>query len=405
MTGCDDPALWAASGLEVVDVTIDVGGPPCDGVQFPLYRARIHWYLDFGRPPDPDPPRIGLTCWRVTDASAASGWTIGQMFASDGDTASLYMKGFAQQVTVEGRVLRDDGRILFAIAPHALALDPPMIVEANAGAVVAVMSDKAWLEADALHWNHVRIATDPVLDGTRLSHDAPVDLLFTVHRSATGLVHRSWTSTAAGIATTDVALGSGTRARITKDGRAIVVDSELLLLGYQGDTTIVRDRIALGAEPLEVDGESVHTIVHTDGALVTYNNMTSQVTSLAVGAGVLLPTGLNGRASYFDGETFHSFDSNRLAFDVDATFTPRPEDLAALGRPVTVAGVVLGENGMLAAVDRSSAVPGPRFASYAELFGEGTLRIVATDAHAYVIERADGTATLYRAPYGHWCDL
>jgi hypothetical protein len=67
-------------------------------------------------------------------------------------------------------------------------------------------------------------------------------------------------------------------------------------------------------------------------------------------------------------------------------------------------GIVLGERGLLAAIDAGSTVPGPRFASFAALFGDGTIGPVSADSAAYVIARGDGSAALYRAPFVDFCE-
>lgn len=107
--------------------------------------------------------------------------------------------------------------------------------------------------------------------------------------------------------------------------------------------------------------------------------------------------------------TFHPLDAAApaLAFDDRGSFTPRPDDLAALGAPVALYhGIVFGEHGLLAAVDATDPHLGPRFVSYAELTGVTDARIgpIAGDTTAYVRARPDGSAALYNAPFIDYCE-
>jgi hypothetical protein len=350
---------------------------------------------------------VAGTCWRVVDASPGSGWTAGQRFGGEAGGVDMNVMGFARPITVEGRVLGDGGSLLFAIEPETFALDKAGVLDAAASTTIAVASAKAWVEPDALHFEGARIPTDEILDATTIPifRQGPI----TVHRTSTGLVRRQWWGTGEQPQFSDVALGAGTRARIANFGKAIVVDSELLIVGSAAGGETVLRRIPLGAEPREVVGNLGSVTLHMDGALVEYDDTAATVRSLTVGDGVLLPTVGPQRPMFFDGTTFHTVGLGATSLELDdlGSFTPRPDELAAAGAPVAVLhGFVLGEHGFLAAVDATTTVAGPRFASYADLLGEPGARIgpVATDSTAYVITRPDGSAALYNAPYLDYCD-
>jgi hypothetical protein len=138
------------------------------------------------------------------------------------------------------------------------------------------------------------------------------------------------------------------------------------------------------------------------GSIDIYDQMGME--SLSVGAGVLLPMPRDD-AVFFDGTTFHYLDPSTPA--LDRPFTPRAEELAAIGTPIAVFhGVVLGERGMLHAIDATIEILGPRLALYADLFGDPDARLgpVAVDSTAYVIRGGDGSAKLYNAPFIDYCE-
>jgi hypothetical protein len=221
------------------------------------------------------------------------------------------------------------------------------------------------------------------------------------------VVKRSWYTQGGEPTYLETALGPGTRAQIGAFGRAIVVDTDLLITGKDSAGAPTLRRIPLGAEPRALIGNYYRATVHLDGMLVQYDYVSTDMRSMSVGEGVLLPTFGDAPPVFFDGTTFHPLFSGpgALRFD-DGDFTPRAEDLAALGAPAAVFhGVVLGEHGFLSATDATATVQGPRFLSFAELLGtDGRLGPVAVDSSAYVVKHEDGTAALYSAPFNDYCE-
>jgi hypothetical protein len=404
VTGCDDPSLWVVPALEHAQLRAEIGGGPCSAAQYPLHRVFVSWSPTRGVSTE-EREQIDRTCWRVTAAAPGSGWAGGEAFAGGRDGGPITVMGFARPITVEGRVLRADGTVAFAVDPDAIALDEAVVLDGDAVATTAVMSPEAWVERDAVELWGQRVATAEVLDATVFPFASPAP--FTLHDTGSGLVRRSWWRDNGELQYADTDLGPGTRARIAKFGAAVVVDDELLLVGHDGDVVIVKQRVQLDGEPVELTGNYYAVTLHVGGALAQYDYATLTARSLPVGDGVLLPANGDGPPVFFDGATFHTLDPSArpLAFDAAAAFTPRPEDLAALGAPVAVMhGIVLGERGLLAAIDAGSTVPGPRFASFAALFGDGTIGPVSADSAAYVIARGDGSAALYRAPFVDFCE-
>lgn len=397
VTGCDDPSLWEAPALEEGRLYALVGGEPCGPVQYPLHRAVVGWYPTDDTPAD---DRIDRTCWRITDASPASGWVAGQTFTGDGDGASISMTGFGSSLTLEGRVLRDDGTVVFALPGDAVSLRPSHVLDTDASATIAVMSPRTWVERNAVHAFDLEVGIDEIVDasGMPLFDAGPT----TVHRTASGFVYRTWRRVNDQLLYEQVALGSGTRARVAKFGAAIVIDSELLFVGNENNV----DRIALGAEPLEITGNYSVAMLHSPGTLVAYLNHGTQMRSLSVGDGALLPVPRDDAPVFFDGTSFRRPDFFSSPPTLGPSFTPRAEDLAAIGTPRSMFyGIVLGDEGLLVAVDGTEEILGPRVASYAELFGDPTARLgpISIDGKAYVIRTDDG-AMLYEAPYEPFCE-
>jgi hypothetical protein len=404
VTGCDDPAAWTAPALGQATLSPETGGGPCSPGQYPLHQVALGYFGSSGQ------AELGRTCWRVVDAAAGTGWTAGQEFSAPHDAAAMNVMGFGRTLTVEGRILGSDGTVLLAVEPKTFSLDKARILDADAASTIAVASADAWAEPDAVNLLGVRVATDEVLDATARAIGAPTPV--TIHRTASGLVHRTWWGTAGNPQYRDLALGPGTRARVAASGVWVVIDTELVLVASDGSgTEVVKQRLPLGAEPREVVGTFYNVTLHMDGELAEYQSGAAGVTSrsMVVGDGVMLATVRGDPPMFFDGTTFHAVvrTASALEFDASRSFTPRPEDLAALGAPVAVMhGIVLGENGFLVAQDATSTVPGPRFASFADLLGDPGAHLgpVSADSAAYVVTRGDGTAALYNAPFIDYCD-
>ncbi|HEY5925300.1 MAG TPA: hypothetical protein VIV11_26635, partial [Kofleriaceae bacterium] len=402
VTGCDDPAVWTATALGTAELRPEIGGGPCSPAQYPLHRVVLSWSAD-----GVDLDQHDRTCWRVVDASPGSGWTAGDQFThvKPGPPPMMYIKGFERPVTVEGRVLRDDGALAFAIAPQTIELAAARIREPNAGAVIAVMSPEAWAEPDAVTVWGTRVVTDEVVGASAVpgGTTAPV----TLHRTTDGLVRRTWSRVNNQPVSSDLVLGPGMQARIAAWAAAIVVDREVLVIGQQNAMPFVQKRIPLMTDQFEMVGHVNSVTLHFSGLLANFDYFSNLVRSLGITGGVLLPSDHHSAPFYFDGQTFRQLEISQteIGFDDVGTFTPDPAQLAAIGAPVAVLhGIVFGELGLLAALDKTSTVPGPRVASYAELFGEGRLGPIATDTAAYVIKHEDGGAVLYEAPYVDFCD-
>ncbi len=414
MSGCDDPALWSSPALAEADLVARIGGDACAPAQLPLHRVG----LAFDSPGNGDVEQgraIAGVCWRVTEASAGSGWAAGQEFSTTG-IPSMHVMGFARPVTIEGRVLLEDGRIAYAIRPSTIELAAPAVREPAASTAIAVMASDAWAERDAVHLWGERIPTDEVLDAGSIrvisgsgSRTDPI----TLHRVGANVVLRTWSRTNGQIVYSDLVIGQGTRARMTKWGHGVVVDNELAIVGLDSsnDNAIVRRRITLDAEPSEIveDGGSVY--VHVPGMIVRYDVYRDGALTLMVGdGGVLLPPFLGFYPSFFDGTSFHQvvISSTGMLELYPTGFTPRAEDLALIGTPIgELDGILFGEHGLLATDGRALGQPlpaGPRVATYAELFGDGQLGPVSVDNAAYVITHADGSAELYQAPYQGYCE-
>lgn len=288
--------------------------------------------------------------------------------------------------------------------PTSIQLDAARTVELDADAVITVMSRDAWAEGDAVHVRGERVSTNEVVDGAASLWGTPV----TLHRGASGLIWRAWWADATGaITSTDVALGDGARALLGHRGGAVAIDEELLLIGRDGDDTIIRHRIPLGAPPRAIVGRYYYTIVQLDDALVRVDHASGETRALPVGEGMLLPAERDSYPVFFDGASFVPLDpsSGGLALVESRRFAPRAEHLAALGTPLAVMhGVVLGERGMMLAMDPESELAGPRFASIGAIFGDGRLASIGGDDVTYLVERADGSRVLYEAPYVDFCE-
>ncbi len=405
VSGCDDPNLWTAPALTPATLYPRLTGGPCSGAQYPL--STIELGASARGPYNVDYPRLARSCWRVVDASPGSGFTAGQTFEAE-SSGVITLAGFARPVTLEGRVLYDDNTIVMAVEPRTIALDEAIILDGDASAVIDVMTREAWAERNAVHAWGERIATDELVDATAYPR-APA-YPFTLHSTASGFVRSSWWKSGTTVEHVDLALGPGTRGRIAEYGEAIVVDSTLLLTDYDGTTPVVRHRIPLMAEPSELVGTYRGAILHVGNLLVHYSISSTTdmpvVRTFVVGAGVLLPAW--GEAGYFfDGTRFHRIDTYPdLGFDEQWSFSPRADDLAKLGAPIAVHhDVVFGDNGLLARLDASDPRPGPRFASAADLFGDGAhIGPIAPESAAYLVRRGDGTAAVYAAPFVDYCE-
>lgn len=355
--------------------------------------------------PPEEQATLDRACWRVTEAAPGSGWTAGQAFTVEGaQGGTISLVGFERPVTFEGRVLRADGRIAFAIVPTAVQLDAARTLAPDAGALVAVMSREAWAERDAVHVWGERVSTEEVVDGTAHSLGQPV----TLHRAASGLHWRGWGRDAGAITWSDVALGAGERALLGHHGYAVAIDEELLLIGREGEDEIVRHRVPLGAPPRALIADAYYdAVAQLDDAIVGVDRASGATRALPAGEGRLLPGGRDSAPVFFDGTSFVPLDRSGegLAFAESMRFAPSAEHLAALGTPLAVMhGVVLGERGLLLAGGEGSEVAGPRFASIADIFGDGRLALIGGDDITYVVERADGSRVLYEAPYTDFCE-
>lgn len=403
VSGCDDPALWTSPALEPAQAYFDVNRGSC-GAQLPLHRAQLFWAPRDRVLEEAERARYDRVCWRVTDASPGSGWTAGQTFSTGlfdpANPPAMNLMGFARPVTIEGRVLRDDGMIEFATDPMAVELDQATISEPDASGIVAAMSPYAWAERDALYLWTERVATDEVLDATQFDYN---DVTTTLHRVGTDLVWRRWRHEAGQYLPSDFVIGPGTRGRLGPGGSPVIVDDEVVVLGLDANhNRYVERRVQLGAEPLEVADFAGYTIVHVPGSLVLIGD--SEDATMTVGDGVLLSSIFPESPMFFDGSTFHGLRwTTQLSFDEFRMVTPRPEDLAMLGKPVAyLDGVVIGEHGFLMI---GYVAPGPTFASFADVFGDGELGPVSVTKPAYVIKHADGSAALYDPPGDGYCPL
>lgn len=397
VTGCEDPLLWSAPALEVGRLNAHVGGGPCEPGQYPLHQIDVSWSptgsLDY--------ELADRTCWRVTATTAASGWTAGQTFSGDRNGARIAITGFGARLSIEGRVLGADGTVLYAIAPDDAYLDNSNVIDSDASDTTVVVSPRHWVERNAVHFFDLEAGIDEVVDAT--AWPQTVSAPITVHRTASGFVRRTWRKSIDQLRYEQLVLGTGTRARIAKFGRAIVIDSELVLVAHQDGTPVIDRRIPLTAEPLGLAGGFYSTMLHMPGELVIYAQDGTH--SVAVGDGVLLPVPRDDAPVFFDGDTFHEID--RSVPMLGASFTPRPDDLAAIGPPVAVFhGIVFGERGLLLGIDGATEILGPRLATYADLFGDPDARLglVAVDSSAYVIHRGDGEAALYDVPFVDYCE-
>lgn len=406
VSGCDDPMLWTVAARQQAEVEAATGGGPCSPAQYPLQHATLHWYA--GPRDAAEWAHLDRTCWRVVEAAQNSGWTVGQRFAGTRDYTSMNLTGFARPVTVEGRVLRDDGTVAYAIPPTAVALDEARVLAENANDIVAVISADAWATRDAVHLKGRTVVTDEVVAATGSYGQQVV----AVHRTAAGFVRRVWELDNGELVHSELALGPGTRARIARFGAAIVIDSELLMIGNANGAAVVQQRIPLASEPLEIAGTWYSVFLHLEGELVMHTHA-GATASLPVDDGVLLPTSQLTRDApmFFSGTTFYLLEASNTALGFDArSFAPRPDDLAAIGAPLAIMHeVVFGERGLLLlAPEATSYTSGPTFASYTDLFGQADgephLGPVAVDSSAYVITREGGNAQLFEAPFVDWCE-
>ncbi|HEY5922404.1 MAG TPA: hypothetical protein VIV11_12070 [Kofleriaceae bacterium] len=402
VTGCDDPNTWTEPALTRVSLWAQRKGGHCNGVQYPLSQVPIggkyHGVYDV------DHKRLGQSCWRVVDATPGSGLMTGQEFTLTRTVNHISLAGFSRPVTLEGRILYDDGTIVMEVEPGTVALDPAIIVEPDASNVIAVMTRDTWAERNAVHMWGQRIATDEVVAATA-SPGLPSNPI-TVHRTASGFVRSTWSNYPT-LHRDDLALGPGTRARIADFGRAIVIDNELVLIRDNVATPFVRMRVPLATEPLEIVGHigdyGSTVTLHFEGSIAQYAIDASGILltqSLTVGSGALVAA-TNEAGYFFDGTRFHRLASYpHLGFHTWRSFTPRAEDLAMLGAPIEIVDdVVFGENGLMLTLDTSSTQPGARFASTADLFGPGTRVGPVAQIAAYVIRRDDGTAAIYAPEY------
>ena len=407
VTGCDDPAVWSATPLEEAKLTAVVGGIPCNPSQYPLHQVELGWFSDRFVATE-EMLHLDRTCWRVVDASEGSGWSAGAEVSATGVyvRAPVLLQGSGARMTVEGRVLRDDGTVAIGIPPEVVALRDVLLLDDDAADTLAVMSPTAWAARDAVYVGGQRIASDEVLGAGSFSVSSELSYPVTLHRTTDGIVWRRWPLDGDDGPPVDVNLGPGTRARIVQSAYAVVIDDELVVIDPYLATPQVRHRIPLAAEPDEVVGTFASVTMHIGDALVRYEYHSMTPKTLAVGDGVLLPGMDLGPAFYFDGTTFHALDEGDV-FDLDdngMTFTPEPADLAQIGAPAAVLDrVVFGERGLLAIVD--GEVHGPRVATFAHLFGGGTLGAVSTNGAAYVIRRDDGSAELYGAFISGGCPI
>lgn len=401
VTGCSDPTLWTAPTPETSELRWYVGGHSgCAPPQYPLHTAGLQ-VAEYDVLENED-----TTCWRVTAAAPGSGWTAGQEFSTTGPIGPrMRIAGFERPVTVEGRGVRADGELVLAIEPATVQLDEPVVVATDAGAAIGIATTELWSEADAVHAFGKRIPTDPVLATTARERTgwSPT----TIHRTAAGIVRRLWRREGTEVTFTDFVIApAGTRVQMGSYPFAFVVDQQLIILGSQGTTTVVKFRIPLAAVPTEVVAAWDTIFLHIGNEIVQYNYTTGAMKSLTVGEGRLLPVATEG-VLFFDGTTFTPVGLSTPPMLVhDQAFTPMPEELAALGTPAGLyVGYLFGENGILAGDNSSSSPPGPRFLSFADLFGAGSsLGGVAVDGRGYLIKHADGSGEVYETNYSLDCE-
>lgn len=413
VSGCDDPAVWASPVAEVADASADVGGNgSCfDTAQFPVRRALLSW-RPLGDPIEYTELQNYRVCWRVTDASAGSGWTTGQTFTTTTDNGSMNVMGFAKPVTIEGRVLDANNTLAFAIEPMKIELRPKMIVVPAASNVIAVMAVDAWATHDAVHLWGLDIPTDEVLDAATIrSVSYQVADPITLHREGGNVVRRTWSMSNTTIEYTEVMIGPGTSGRLSKWGNAAVVDNELVIFGRDSNQNeIVKHRIALAAAPLEIADDGYSVTLHLPGALVSFDIYSGASATLPVGEGVLVPAFQYMQSFFFDGTTFRRISRSSTTLELDSMYpyTPRAEDVARIGKPLAeMDSVIIGEHGFLvtdAWRPWEGIVAGPGAATVEELFGDGRLGPLSSDNAAYVVVHEDGGAELYAAPYGEYCE-
>ncbi|NVB81112.1 MAG: hypothetical protein HOV81_22135 [Kofleriaceae bacterium] len=404
VTGCDDPTVWTAPPLRAGRISSEVG--VCDWTEHPLSTAFLGWGPADGTLSPEEQAQLagGTGCWRVVDAQPGSGWTAGQQFTEYGPLTGfdVYLMGFNRSVTFEGRILYADGTVAFATDAASVALrDLPKVLEADARDVIAVMSPEAWAESNAVVLWGQRIATDPVVDGID-RESGPLAGPRTLNRTADGLVVRLWRNDGNGTIThVDTLLGQGTTARFV-GSESVVIDDELLFLGVDNGVAIVERRFPLGGEPLEAVLALGGVMLHMNGALVSYSRTDGLVASRNVSDGVLIRG-----PRFLEDTTFHALrvSQGSIEYEHIGSFGATQEELAALGKPLGIGtgNIVFGANGLLSGYDRDASPPGPRFAPFSDLVGDGHLGPISAGARAYVIERADGTAVLYEPRYFGTC--
>ncbi len=407
VTGCDDPSLWSVPAVFDGRTYAYVGGGACSPAQYPLHQAWVGW-SDRGDLFNEERDRIDRTCWRVTSASAGSGWTAGDTLTGSHDGMAMSLTGFDSTVTIEGRALRDDGTVMLALEPDEMKLDPAVVLDPDAAETTVVLSTQQWVERDAVHFHDIELATDEIVDASGFpgTQASPA----TIQRTADGFVYRTWTTANDQLVVADeVELGTGTRAFAVKYNAGAVVDSEVLFLGREmnSETTTIVRRVPLAAAPLEVVGNYYFMTLHLPGSLVASRRFSTDMQSISVGDGTLLPVPRDDAPVFFDGAAFHRVEWSQTGGTLAEVFTPRAEDLAAIGTPRAVMhGIVLGERGLLLAVDGATETAGPRVATFADLFADPDARLgpVAMDSAAYVIRFGDGSAKLYNAPFIDYCE-
>lgn len=410
VSGCDDPAVWTAPALASAEAVVYLGGDGCDPAQLPLYRVALSWNPEHAVELE-EGSYVETVCWRVTGASPGSGWTAGQEL-STAATGWMNIAGFARSVSIEGRAILANGTLAYSIAPAQFALEAAKVVEPAASSAVAVMAADAWAERNAVHLWGQTIPTDEVLGAAslRMFNGETEGPRITLHRVGTNIVRRTWTNDNNQIEYTDIVIGAGTRGQITKWGNAVLVDgTQLVTLAYDNasHSTVVKRRVTLDAEPLEIVEHSGLVWMHMPGSIVITWLSDDVTRSVAVGDGVLVPTLDYFPALYFfDGTTFRLITSD--AHLEDRSAMPAADDLARVGKPIGyIDGFVFGERGFLAINDPAfgqTPAPGPASATYAEVFGDGHLGPLSLETAAYVVEHDDGHAELYQAPYQGHCD-